>query len=137
MNAPGLANGRVQKGDADFFAGAIRGLDEEFAIPEEEVSDIRVLSLNVEYPTLSVDVFTLIKLRLTLDEIKQGWMVSARHRDEASRVSSISKDLSEVVDRLFSRTLWHPTSRMRLIQFLFYTYGVQEVAKAIKARQPS
>ncbi len=137
MNAPGLANERVQKGDADFFVGAIRGLDEEFAIPEEEVSDIRVLSLNVEYPTLSVDVFTLIKLRLTLDEIKQGWMVSARHRDEASRVSSISKDLSEVVDRLFSRTLWHPTSRMRLIQFLFYTYGVQEVAKAIKARQPS
>ena len=136
MNAPGLANKHVQKGDADFFVGAIRGLDEEFAISEEAVMDIKVLSLNVEYLTLSVDVLTLIRLHLTLEEIKQGWMVSARHRDEASRVSSISTDLSEVVDKLFSRTLWHPTSRMRLIQFLFHTYGVQEVAKAIKARQP-
>lgn len=137
MNAPELANQRVQKGDADFFAGAIRGLDEEFAIAEDAVEDIKVLSLNVEYLTLSVDVFTLIKLALTIDEIKQGWMVSARHRDEASRVNSISTDLSEVVDRLFSRTLWHPTSRMRLIQFLFHTYGVKEVASVIKARQQS
>src|SRR6266436_2848757 len=87
MNAPELANQRVQKGDADFFAGAIRGLDEEFAIAEDAVEDIKVLSLNVEYLTLSVDVFTLIKLTLTIDEIKQGWMVSARHRDEASRVN--------------------------------------------------
>jgi transcriptional regulator with XRE-family HTH domain len=136
MNAPGPAKGRVYKGDADFFAGAIRGLDEEFAIAEEAVKEIKVLSLNVEYLTLSVDVFTLIKLALTLDEIKQGWIVSARHRDEASRVSSISTDLSEVVDRLFSRTLWHPTSRMRLLQFLFHQYGVKEVNKAIKAKKP-
>jgi hypothetical protein len=137
MNAPGLANNRVQKGDADFFAGAIRGLDEEFAISEESVQEIKALSLNVEYLTLSVDVFVLIKLTLTMDEIKQGWMVSARHRDEASRVNSVSTDLPEVVDTLFSRTLWHPTSRMRLIQTLFHLYGVQEVAKAIKARQQS
>ena len=60
--------------------------------------------------------------------------MSARHRDEASRVSGVSTGLSEVVDRLFSRTLWHPTSRMRLIQFLFHVYGVDEVAKAIKSR---
>jgi hypothetical protein len=31
--------------------------------------------------------------------------------------------------------LWHPTSRMRLIQFLFHTYGVKEVAKAIQHRE--
>jgi hypothetical protein len=137
MNAPGLANNRVQKGDADFFAGAIRGLDEEFAISEEFVQESKALSLNVEYLTLSVDVFVLIRLMLTMDEIKQGWMVSARHRDEASRINSISTDLPGVVDTLFSRTLWHPTSRMRLIQCLFHLYGVQEVAKAIKARQQS
>jgi transcriptional regulator with XRE-family HTH domain len=138
MNAPGFAKDQqVQKGDADFFAGALRGLDEEFAISEDAVKDIKALSLNVEYLTLSVDVFMLIKLDLTIDEIKQGWMVSARHRDEASRVNSISTALSEVVDRLFSRTLWHPTSRMRLIQFLFHQYGVQAVTKAIRARQPS
>src|SRR5205807_5763548 len=61
MNAPGLANERVQKGDADFFAGAIRGLDEEFDISEDAVKEIKVLSLNVEYLTLSLDVFALIK----------------------------------------------------------------------------
>jgi transcriptional regulator with XRE-family HTH domain len=138
MNAPGLVKDQqVQKGDVDFFASALRGLDEEFAIAEDAVKDMKALSLNVEYLTLSADVFMLIRLDLTIDEIKQGWMVSAKHRDEASRVNSISTDLSEVVDRLFSRTLWHPTSRMRLIQFLFHQYGIQAVTKAIKARQPS
>src|SRR6266700_2004120 len=130
MNAPGFAKDQqVQKGDVDFFASALRGLDEEFAISEDAVKDIKALSLNVEYLTLSADVFMLIRLDLTIDEIKQGWMISAKHRDEASRVSSISTDLSEVVDRLFSRTLWHPTSRMRLIQFLFHQYGIQAVTK--------
>jgi hypothetical protein len=137
MSAPGFANHREQKGDADFFASALRGLDDEFAIAEEAVKDIKALSLNVEYPTLSVDVFMLIRLALTVDEIKQGWMLSAKHRDEASRINSISTDLSEVVDRLFSRTLWHPTSRMRLIQFLFHQYGVKAVASALKAKQVS
>ncbi len=125
----------MQKGDADFFASAIRGLDEEFAVSEDAIEDIKVLSLNVEYLTLSVDVFMLIKLNLTVDEIKQGWMISARHRDEASKVGSISVNLSEVVDRLHSRTLWHPTSRMRLLQFLFHRYGVKDVASALKTRQ--
>ncbi|HJT55425.1 MAG TPA: helix-turn-helix transcriptional regulator, partial [Ktedonobacteraceae bacterium] len=110
MKAPGLVKGQqIQKGDTDFFAGALRGLDEEFAISEDAVEDMKALSLNVEYLTLSVDVFMLIKLALTIDEIKQGWLLTARHRDEASRINSISTDLSEVVDRLFSRTLWHPT----------------------------
>jgi hypothetical protein len=40
-----------------------------------------------------------------------------------------------VVEKLTSKTLWHPTSRMRLIQFLFHTYGIDPVAKAIKARR--
>jgi hypothetical protein len=138
MNAPGFAKGQqIQKGDADFFAGALRGLNEEFALSEDAVKEIKALSLNVEYLTLSADVFVLIRLGLTIDEIKQGWMVSARHRDEASRINSISTELSEVVERLFSRTLWHPTARMRLIQFLFHQYGMQEVIKAIKAKKPS
>jgi transcriptional regulator with XRE-family HTH domain len=137
MNAPssGRENIPVQKGDTDFFAGAIRGLDEEFAIAPDAVESIKVLSLNVEYLTLSVDVITLIKLNLTAEEIKQGWLLRARHRDEASRVSSISTELPVVIDKLFSRTLWHPTSRMRLIQFLFHTYGIDQVAKAIKAKR--
>jgi len=33
------------------------------------------------------------------------------------------------------KTLWHPTARMRLIQFLFHTYGVDEVAAEIKAKK--
>lgn len=135
MNAHGTVDDRIQQGDEDFFHSAIRGLDEEFAITQDAIDTIKVLSLNVEYLTLSVDVLTLIKLNLTLEEIKQGWLVSARHRDEASRVSSVSTDLSEITAKLFSRTLWHPTSRMRLIQFLFHTYGIQETAKEIRAKQ--
>jgi transcriptional regulator with XRE-family HTH domain len=137
MNAPIINHEGIpsQKADADFFAGAIRGLDEEFAISSDAVESIKVLSLNVEYLTLSVDVITLINLNLTAEEIKQTWLLKARHRDEASRFTLVSTKLEDVVEKLFSRTLWHPSARMRLIQFLFHTYGIDEVAKAIKAKR--
>jgi len=137
MNAPGFdrKGNATRSDDADFFAGAIRGLDEEFAIPATAVESIKVLSLNVEYLTLSVDVITLIKLGLTAEEIRQSWLLKAWDRDEASKFTLLSTELAAVVNKLFSRTLWHPTARMRLIQFLFHTYGVDEVAKAIKAKE--
>jgi hypothetical protein len=104
-NAPGrVKDQQVQQGDVDFFASALPGLDEEFARAEDAVKDRKALWLKVDYLTLSADVFLLIRLNLTVDESKQGWMVSAKHRDEASRVNSISTDLSEGVDRLFGRT---------------------------------
>jgi hypothetical protein len=136
MNAPAADTEGVpiQKGDADFFAGAIRGLDEEFALTEENVEDIKVLSLNVEYLTLSVDAITLIKLNLTAEEMKQNWLLRARHREEASRFATIPTNPTSIIDKLTSRTLWHPTSRMRLLQFLFHSYGIDAVAKAFKEK---
>jgi hypothetical protein len=94
-----------------------------------------VLSLNTEYLTLSVDVITLITLGLTAEEIRQSWLLKAWDRDEASKFTLLSTDLPDVVNKLFSRTLWHPTARMRLIQFLFHRYGVDEVAAAIKEKK--
>ncbi len=137
MNAPGIdrKGNPSRSDDADFFAGAIRGLDEEFAIPANAVESIKVLSLNTEYLTLSVDVITVIKLSLTAEEIRESWLLKAWDRDEASKFGLLSTDLTTVVNKLFSRTLWHPTARMRLIQFLFHTYGVDEVAAAIKAKE--
>lgn len=137
MNAPGIdrKGSPSRSDDADFFAGAIRGLDEEFAIPASAVESMKVLSLNVEYLTLSVDVITLVKLGLTAEEIRQSWLLKAWDRDEASKFALLSTELSAVVNKLFSRTLWHPTARMRLIQFLFHTYGVDAVAQAIKAKE--
>ena len=137
MNAPGTDRKGQQSraADSDFFAGAIRGLDEEFAIPESAIDSIKVLSLNIEYLTLSVDVITLIKLHLTAEEIRQNWLLKAWDRDEASKFGTLSTDLTTVIHKFFSKTLWHPTARMRLIQFLFHTYGVDEVAKAIKAKK--
>lgn len=137
MAAPGVdwRGGSVKSNDANFVAGAMRGLETEFAMPKEAIESVKILSLNIEYLTLSVDVIILIKVNLGSEEVKQRWMVEARDKDEASRFASISTDLHEVVDKLFSKTLWHPTSRMRLIQFLFHTYGVKEVAKAIQRRE--
>jgi hypothetical protein len=94
-----------------------------------------VLSLNVEYLTLSIDVITLVKVDLDAEEIKQNWLLRAYHRDEASKFGLVSTKLANVVDRLFTRTLWHPSARMRLIQFLFNAYGIDEVAKAIKVKK--
>jgi len=131
MNAPS----RDSEGDADFFMGALRGLEEEFAILASAVEDIKVLSLNVEYLTLSLDVFTVIRLGLSAEEIRQRWLLKAWSREEASRFALLPADLDAVVDRLFSRTMWHPTSRMRLVQFLFHTYGIDDVARAIRERK--
>ena len=136
MNAPGTdrKGNPSRSDDGDFTAAAIRGLAEEFAISPGAVESIKILSLNVEYLTLSVDVIVVIKIDLTAEEIRQNWILEAWDRDEASKFALLSCELTAVVDKLFSRTLWHPTSRMRLIQFLFHTYGVDEVARAIQAR---
>jgi transcriptional regulator with XRE-family HTH domain len=137
MNAPGTdrKGNPSRSADFDFFDGAIRGLNEEFAISPDAVESIKVLSLNIEYLTLSVDVISAIKLNLDAEEIRQNWLLKAWDRDEASKFGLLSTDLNAVVNKLFSRTLWHPTARMRLIQFLFHTYGVDEVAKEIKAKK--
>jgi transcriptional regulator with XRE-family HTH domain len=139
MNAPGLnRKGQPSRSDdADFFAGALRGLEEELAVSRDDVESIKGLSLNVEYLTLSMDAITVIKLRLSGEEIRENWVVEAWDRDEASKFALLPAHLPTVVEKLFSRTLWHPTARMRLIQFLFHTYGVKAVASAIKAKQQS
>ncbi len=139
MSAPGLdRKGRPSRSDdADFFAGALRGLEEELAVFPDAVESIKVISLNVEYLTLSTDVIVVTKLRLTSEEIRESWIAEAWDRDEASKFALLPTHLPTVVEKLFSRTLWHPTARMRLIQFLFHTYGVKEVASAIKARRQS
>ncbi len=137
MNAP--ASNReglpTQKGDPDFFAGAIRGLEEEFAIPENAIESVRVLSLSVEYLTLSVDPITVIKLNITSEEVRENWLLKARHREEASRLMLLPAELTSVIEKLMSQTLWHPTSRMRLLQFLFHTYGIEAVVEVIKEKR--
>jgi hypothetical protein len=133
MNAPsseGLC-APEETTDADFFSAAIRGLQEEFAIPARAVRDATVLSLNVEYLTLSVDVIVVIQVDLSADAIRQTWLLSARDKNEATKLSTIPADLPSVVKQIGIPTLWHPTSRMRLIQYLFERYGVDGVANAL------
>ncbi len=130
MNAPGHdRKGKPSHSDdADFFAAALRGVEEELAVPADAVESTKVLSLNVEYLTFSMDVITAMQLRVTGEEVRRSWIVEAWDRDEASKFALLPAHLPAVVEKLFSRTLWHPTARMRLIQFLFHTYGVKEVA---------
>jgi hypothetical protein len=98
---------------------------------------MKVLSLNVEYLTLSREGIMVRKLRLPGQQIRASWIVEAWDTDEASKFAVLPAHLSTVVEKVFSRTLWHPTARMRLIQFLFHTSGVKAGAAAFKARQPS
>jgi hypothetical protein len=137
MNAPGMnrPDKPSRSGDADFFATTLRGLDEEFAIPASAVESIKILSLNVEYLVLAVGAIALVRVDLTAEEVRAGWLTMARDADEASKFDMFPAEMEAVVEKLFSKVLWHPTARMRLIQFLFHTYGVREVAKAIQERQ--
>jgi transcriptional regulator with XRE-family HTH domain len=136
MNAPSSDNHNTgeRSYETDFFKGALRGLDEEFAITADNVESAKVLSLNVEYLTLSVDVITLIRLKLTADEIRQNWLLKAWDKNEASKLELLPNDLQAILNKFFSKTLWHPTSRMRLMQLMFHTYGIDAVAKAVKAK---
>ena len=94
-----------------------------------------MLSLNVEYLTLLMVVSMLIKVNLEAEEIRQNWLLRARYRDVASKFGLVSTKLEDVVEKLFTRMLCHPSARMRLIQFLFHMYGIDEVANAIKAKR--
>jgi hypothetical protein len=134
MNAPGPDPHGVQRaGDSDFFACALRGLEEEFGLPVDVVEDLKVLSLNLEYLLLAVGVVSLIKVDLEAEAIRTSWLLKAADRNEASTLATVPMDLPTVVKALFGRTLWHPTSRMRLIQTLFHFYGIDQVAAAIQA----
>jgi transcriptional regulator with XRE-family HTH domain len=137
MNAPGQVAGSFQSGDAHVFDAAYRGLEEEFGLPAEAVEEMKALSLNVEYPTLSVDVFMLIKLARPFAAVKERWLISARHRDEALQMTGIACRLDEVVATLFAPRQWHPTSRMRLVQWLIQRYGLDAVVAAIKEQSQS
>lgn len=135
MDSPGLSPKRdIRPGDNDFFDCALRGLDEEFGITANEVESVKVLSLNVEYLILAVVPIAVIKVNLTASQVKSHWMLKAHDKNEATKFATISTDLTTVVDKLVEPgMLWHPTSRMRLIQFLFHTYGVDATADAIEA----
>ena len=63
-----------------------------------------------------------------------SWFLKAADKDEASKFATLSTDLSAAVDKLFGNVLWHPTARMRLIQFLFHTYGLDPVAKSHQSK---
>ncbi|MBA2680670.1 MAG: hypothetical protein H0U76_20030 [Ktedonobacteraceae bacterium] len=99
----------------------------------DAIESIKLLSLNVEYLILAVGVVAIIRTSLTASEVKAHWLTQAPDRNEASKLATVPADLSSVVEKLVSSdVLWHPTARMRLIQFLFHTYGVNAVTEAFK-----
>lgn len=136
MDSPGLSPKRdIRPGDADFFACAARGLEEELGITANEVESMKVLSLNVEYLILAVVPIMVVRVGLTAGEVKRSWLVKADDKNEASKFATVPTDITSVVDKLFAPgMLWHPTSRMRLVQFLFHMYGVDAVDQSINAR---
>lgn len=134
MDSAGMSpKGNKRPGDADFFACAVRGLEEELGITAEAIESIKILSLNVEYLILAVGVVAIICTHLTAQEVKSHWLMQATDRNEASKFATISIDPSVVLQKLFDgNMLWHPTARMRLVQFLFHAYGVKEVTAMLK-----
>ncbi len=136
MDAPGLnSKKKTRSGDADFFTCAVRGLEEEFGISADAVESVKLLSLNVEYLILAVGVVAIIRTHLTASEVKEHWLTQAPDRNEASKLATVPTDLSSIIEKILSGdVLWHPTARMRLIQFLFHTYGVKVVVEAFKTK---
>ncbi len=135
MDSPGLSpKGNRRAGDADFFACAMRGIEEELGVTAEALDSIKILSLNLEYLILAIGVVAVIRTHLSAQEVKSHWLIQAPDRNEASKFATISTDPSVLLQKVFSSdVLWHPTARMRLIQFLFHMYGVKEIVAMLKA----
>lgn len=118
-------------GDGSFFDAVYRGLKQEFAIEGREVNSVKILSLNTEGSNLALNVIGVANISLTSHELKERWLYKAIDKDEAKRFECISVDLKVISTELFSNKSWHPTSRMRLLQFLFYSYGVEDTTRTI------
>lgn len=135
MDSPGISpKGDKRSGDADFFACAVRGIEEELGITADALESVKVLSLNLEYLILAIGVVAIIRTHLTAQEVKSHWLIQAADRNEASKFAAVSIEPTILLQKLFSHDIvWHPTARMRLIQFLFHMYGSKEVAAILKA----
>lgn len=133
MDSPGMSpKGNTRPGDADFFACAIRGMEEELGVTTDAIDTIKVLSLNVEYLILAIAAVAVIRTHLTAQELKSHWLLQAPDRNEASKFETVSVEPKAIIQKLFSNNvLWHPTARMRLIQFLFHEYGPKEITAMI------
>ncbi len=133
MNAPDHEQDEdpTRAADTDFFATARRCLFTELGIPAEAIEQIRLLSLNIEYLTLSATVIALVSVGMAAEEVEVNWMLRAWHRDEAANFATLSTDLHVVIEALLSKMAWHPTARMRMLQFLFACYGIDAVERAL------
>jgi len=138
MRAPSIFPDRFYPGDGDFIEGALRGIHEELG-PRLSVrrDDVRVLSFCVEYPTLSFDVLCVARVHATSDEIKNSWLLIAPDKHEARRLRAVPFQLDAMLQVLFEDKVWHPTSRMRLLQLLFHKYGPTTTISAITPRLKS
>jgi len=133
MDSPGMSpKGNTRQGDTDFFACAIRGMEEELGVTTDAIDTIKVLSLNVEYLILAIAAVAVIRTHLTVQELKSHWLLQAPDRNEASKFETVSVEPKAIIQKIFSKNvLWHPTARMRLIQFLLHEYGPKEVTALI------
>lgn len=117
--------------DTSFFDAAIRGFREEFgSIAASTIKDIKVLSINYEYETISADACCLIRLNASSNDVRNSWRF-ARDKDEAALIDFIPLELDRTVELLLTHRVWHPSSRMRLVQTLFHYYGIADTLIAL------
>lgn len=118
--------------DTDFFQGILRGISEELGNNiRVEREDIRILSFCVEYPTLSFDVICLVKAQNLIEDIRQSWRLTAPDKHELSQSQIVAVELKELVQVFLDKRQWHPSARMRILQILFGTFGVDATLSAI------
>ena len=122
--------------DNGFVDGAIRGIKEELGsglnIGEH---DIQILSFCIEYPTLSFDVICVARILSTAEEIKQSWLLDAPDKYEAKRIEFVPHQMDALLKVILEDRIWHPTSRMRIFQLLFHSYGFEATLSAYKSSQ--
>jgi hypothetical protein len=132
MQGPCKASNTDCVSDHDFVEGTLRAIHEELGFKLEiSPSDIRVLSFCIEYPTLSFDVLCMAQIHTTADNIIASWLLTAPDKFEANRLEALPLQFDALVRTFYEDRLWHPTSRMRLLQLMIHKYGFDTTLSAI------
>lgn len=115
----------MEETDQGLFSNAARGVYEEFGSSiGDSIGDIKVLSLNFEYHSMALTPFCLIKVDKDFEAVKESWK-SAQDSAEANKMGFVPLDIDDASKLMLETRLWHPSSRKRILECLFFEFGVE------------
>lgn len=132
------------------FNAAARGANEEFLGRGSKIvlkENVRLLSLFLEYSILNLTYCAHVEIPLSFQDLVHRWR-DAHADPEFEDLQPVSCDLEPLAGMLLSERCplgldgpgggaWHPTSRYRLLKFMLYKWGYDNVVASALRGYPT